>query len=57
MIYAFLSNSVFGANSGTELFFFLGFWVLGFVMFWVMRAIRIRQGVPFDVAMATLPPE
>lgn len=57
MIYAFLSNSVFGANSGTDLIFFLGFWVLGFVMFWVMRAYRISQGVPFDVAMATLPPE
>jgi amino acid transporter len=57
MIYAFLSNKVFGANSGTDLFFFLGFWVLGFVLFWVMRAIRIRQGVPFDVAMATLPPD
>ena len=57
MIYAFLSNKVFGANSATDLWFFLGFWVLGFVMFWVMRAFRIRQGVPFDVAMATLPPE
>ena len=57
MIYAFLSNKVFGANSGTDLIFFLGFWVLGFVTFWVMRAFRIRQGVPFDVAMAALPPE
>ncbi len=57
MIYTFLTNAVFGANTHTALEFFLGFWVIGFVMFWVARGIRMRQGVPFDVAMAELPPE
>jgi basic amino acid/polyamine antiporter, APA family len=57
MIYTFLTNDIFGANTNTALEFFLGFWVLGFVMFWVARQIRISQGVPFDVAMAELPPE
>lgn len=57
MIYTFLTNPIFGANTHTALEFFLGFWVIGFVMFWVARGIRISQGVPFDVAMAELPPE
>ena len=57
MIYALLTNPIFGANSTTAIEFFVGFWVIGFVMFWVARAIRINQGVPFDVAMAELPPE
>ncbi len=57
MIYAFFTNPVFGANSGKDLLFFAGFWVIGFVMYWFVRAIRLRQGVPFDAALAELPPE
>ncbi len=57
MIYAFFTNAVFGANSREDLLFFAGFWVLGFGMYWTVRAIRISQGVPFDAALAELPPE
>jgi basic amino acid/polyamine antiporter, APA family len=57
MIYAFLTNATFGANTRTDLLFFGGFWVIGFAMYWIVRAIRISQGVPFDAALAELPPE
>jgi amino acid transporter len=57
MIYGFLSNSVFGANGTQALVFFLGLWVVGFVGFWIARAVRSAQGIPLQAAFQELPPE
>lgn len=57
MIYGFLSNSVFGANGTQALVFFLGLWVIGFIGFWIARAVRSAQGVPLQAAFQELPPE
>lgn len=57
MIYGFLSNDLFGANVPGGLAFFVGLWVVGLAIYLVSRAIRMRQGVPMDIAMKELPPE
>jgi amino acid transporter len=57
MIYAFLTNDVFGANTAEGLLFFLSLWAGGFVIFWVVRAIRAAQEIPMAAAFTELPPE
>jgi amino acid transporter len=57
MIYGFLSNSVFGANSSQDLLFFVGVWVIGFAGFWIARAVRSMQNVPLQAAFQELPPD
>lgn len=55
MVYAFLTNATFGANSTQGLLFFGGLWVLGLIIFYVARAVQVRRGVPFDLAFRNLP--
>lgn len=57
MVYAFLTNATFGANGAQGLVFFAGLWVVGFVIFYVVKVLRQRQGVDIDTAFAELPPE
>jgi len=57
MVYGFLTNAVYGANSSRAIGLFLGGLVVGLVFFFVVRALRLRQGIPFDAATTELPPE
>ena len=57
LIYGFLSNSVFGANSSRDIVFFIGLWMVGLVGFLIARAIRRAQGIPIEAAFQELPPE
>lgn len=57
MVYAFLSNDTFGANSTRGLEFFGGLWVVGFVLFYIARTVRRREGIDIDTAFAELPPD
>jgi amino acid transporter len=57
LIYGFLSNSVFGANSTNDLLFFLGLWVVGLLGFGVARWVRHSQQIPLEAAFKELPPE
>ena len=57
MVYAFLTNSTFGANGTQSLEFFLGFWVIGLAIYLVVRFVRSRQGVDLNSAFIELPPE
>lgn len=57
MIYGFLTNDVFGANVPEGLAFFVGLWIVGLAIFLAARTVRMRQGLPMDVALRELPPE
>jgi basic amino acid/polyamine antiporter, APA family len=57
LIYGFLENSVFGANSTKDLFFFGGLWVVGLIGYGIARWVRHSQGVPLEAAFKELPPE
>jgi amino acid transporter len=57
MVYAFLTNSTFGANGTQSIEFFLGFWVIGLALYLIVRFVRGRQGVDLDSAFIELPPE
>lgn len=57
MVYAFLTNSTFGANGAQSIEFFIGFWVIGLAVYLVVRVVRRRQGVDIDSAFVELPPE
>ena len=37
MVYAFLTNSTFGANGAQSIEFFIGFWVIGLAIYLVVR--------------------
>lgn len=57
MVYAFLTNSTFGANGTQSIEFFVGFWVIGLVIYLVARLVRARQGLDLNSAFVELPPE
>ena len=57
LIYGFLENSVFGANSTKDLFFFGGLWVVGLIGYGIARWVRHSQGVPLEAAFKELPRE
>jgi APA family basic amino acid/polyamine antiporter len=57
MVYAFLTNSTFGANGTQSIEFFIGFWVIGLVIYLIVRVVRGRQGVDLHSAFVELPPE
>jgi APA family basic amino acid/polyamine antiporter len=45
------------ANSSILTLFLVGVFVAGLVIYYVARAIRVRQGVPMDLVFAQVPPE
>lgn len=56
-IYIMITDARAGANSPTSLAMVVGFIVIGFVLFYAMRAYRKRQGVDVDLTFRTIPLE
>lgn len=56
LLYEFLAWPGFGLSNPTFVGLTLGFFVAGFVLFWIIRAIRKRQGIDIDLAFREVPP-
>ena len=57
ILYIILTDARAGANSSTSLMTVFGIFVLGFVLFYAVRAFRKRQGVDVDLLFKEVPVE
>jgi len=56
MVYEYVAWPQFGISAPLPLFLNFGMILVGFVLYWLIRAIRRRQGVDIDLAFAEIPP-
>jgi amino acid transporter len=55
--YAYFTNDTYGSNTTRAYTVFLGAWIVGFIYFAIVRAIRRSQGVDLSLTATTLPPD
>jgi APA family basic amino acid/polyamine antiporter len=56
LLYEFLAWPGFGLSDPIFTILTFGFFVAGFFLFWIIRAIRKRQGIDIDLAFREIPP-
>ena len=56
MVYEYVAWPQFGISAPLPLFLNFGMILVGFALYWLIRAIRRRQGVDIDLAFAEIPP-
>ena len=56
MVYEYVSWPQFGISGPLPLFLNFGMILVGFAIYWVIRAARKRQGIDIDLAFAEIPP-
>jgi hypothetical protein len=54
--YIFIAYPQFGISTPYALFLNFGMIAVGFVLYWIIRFIRARQGVDIDLAFKEIPP-
>jgi amino acid transporter len=57
IIYGFLTDSVYGANSTEAIAYFIGFVVAGLLLYLIGAGVRRAQGISIAAAFRELPPE
>jgi amino acid transporter len=57
IIYEFLTDSVYGANSSEAIAYFVAFVVAGFLLYFIGAGVRRAQGMSIGAAFRELPPE
>jgi len=56
MVYEYVSWPQFGISAPLPLFLNFGMILVGFLLYWIIRAVRRRQGIDIDLAFAEIPP-
>jgi len=56
MVYEYVSWPEFGISAPIPLFLNFGMIILGFIFYWIIRALRKAQGIDIDLAFKEIPP-
>jgi hypothetical protein len=51
------TDSALGSNSPQSLTLIVGIFIVAFILYWIIRAYRKRQGIDIDAVFRELPPE